>query len=474
MSRPPKSEIAPGVYSRGKIYWLRYTPENGEQVRISLGTSDKGEAIRKADEQRGKPLLGKGNRLKWDRALSAYLNDSLKTGRFRPTTAEVVKHAAEAFRAWSGVTSPDEVTSSHLQDFYDFHSGKRKPDKEKAEKTPNFVNVGTAQGYTSKLATFLRYRGISIKVSYRGMRPKPRDVVVPNTVISDLIRDCKRADLRFVLFSGFHEGLRKEEIIMARPEWFRIDLGHIAVPEIQEVDGRLWEVKSRRSRKIPLTPEFKEFLKNGFGDWTEQKYMLHPEAKGLRYRWDFRRPFENYMASKKLWVKNGKKNVTPHAMRHTYITNLADKGYSAAQISAWSGDRIRTLETNYLHTSAPEGAVDNLYSKKKPLSLEEIADSIQSLKGQIGEDTAKAFQKLLQKAQKNQPERWIWSDQAPAAHQKLYSVQDTIEHRSIFQSLFDESMPDAVVTELDWEEGKMSTKRARLTELEAKGWIREV
>ncbi len=491
MARPSKNEIAPGVFPRGKVYWLRYTPpDGGEQVRMSLGTKDPVEAVRLAKELRGKTLPGRSKQPRWDRALSRYLKEGLKSKKFRKNTADVIGYASKAFTRWSGVTSPDEVTSKLLQDFYDLHSGysEVKPtgarkeadtDSKKIAKAPKFINVATAQGYCSKLATFLRSQGLTIKIDFRELKPESRDIVVAPDVIEKLIRECPRADLKFVQYAGFHAGLRKEEIIMSRPQWFRLDLGHVAVPKIQEVDGRFWEVKSSRPRKVPLTPEFKQFLENEFGDWQKQTYMLHPEAKGKRYRWDFKAPFNHHMKLHGLWKPGGKQNVTPHTMRHTYITRLADQGYSAAQIAAWSGDRIKTIETNYLHTAAPDGAVDNLYSKRKALSLEEIAEAIKNVKDQIGEQTTSAMEQLIEQALARKAtapaveDQLEWSAEAPKNHVRLYSVEDTLSQFEAFQLLFDHGdEPSNTITYEDWDEGKLSTKRARLGVLKSHGWIK--
>ena len=37
-----------------------------------------------------------------------------------------------------------------------------------------------------------------------------------------LIQDAPNDDLRFILFSGFHTGMRKLEIVEAVPEWFNL------------------------------------------------------------------------------------------------------------------------------------------------------------------------------------------------------------------------------------------------------------
>ena len=82
-------------------------------------------------------------------------------------------------------------------------------------------------------------------------------------------------------------------------------------------------------------------------------WCLHPEACGVRYRWDFRRPYAEYIAASRVEF------CTPHTMRHTYISLLARKGVPVAKISAWSGDLLATLEKHYLHV-ATDGEADTV------------------------------------------------------------------------------------------------------------------
>ena len=58
MARPPKSKVAPGIYEKDHGFWLRYTYD-GKQVRVRLGTNDPAEAIKRADELRGRPPVDK-------------------------------------------------------------------------------------------------------------------------------------------------------------------------------------------------------------------------------------------------------------------------------------------------------------------------------------------------------------------------------------------------------------------------------
>lgn len=145
----PKKRNRAWYLSTRKDVLVAVHPIGGEQERDSLGTSDKHEAIRAADLQRWKPLSSKGKNGAWNKKVTAYIKAGRvgERPRFRKNTAAAVKYAVKSFQSWSGVNDHYEVTSAILQKYYDIHSGHLAP--EKTEKTPDFVNIATAQGYVS-------------------------------------------------------------------------------------------------------------------------------------------------------------------------------------------------------------------------------------------------------------------------------------------------------------------------------------
>jgi integrase len=150
-----------------------------------------------------------------------------------------------------------------------------------------------------------------------------------------LIAKCKREDLKFVLFCGFHAGMRKAEIIEARPDSF--DLKNKSI-RVRKTDT--FRPKDREERPIPMTNAFKTFLK-AYG--LRSPFMLHPEIPHgrSRYRWDFRRPWTEYVAQQKCpWV-------TPHVMRHTFASLFASAGVSIYKIAEWLGDDMRVVQKHY-------------------------------------------------------------------------------------------------------------------------------
>jgi integrase len=98
--------------------------------------------------------------------------------------------------------------------------------------------------------------------------------------------------------------------------------------------------KDRDERTIPMTKAFKAFLR-GYGLRTP--FMLQPDTPHgkSRYRWDFRRPWAEYVKKHKCpWV-------TPHIARHTFASLLASAGVSIYKISQWLGDDVRVVQKHY-------------------------------------------------------------------------------------------------------------------------------
>ncbi len=163
-----------------------------------------------------------------------------------------------------------------------------------------------------------------------------------------LLKECPRDDLRFVLFCGFHLGLRRNEIVEARPQWFNLSTKLATVMILENDDAEARELdpflpKGAKERSIPLSKAFTEFLTG----WLDPRwdYCLDPDGRrGLSvYRYDPRRPFEEYVAAQKLpWV-------TFHTMRRTFGSIAATKGASLYHIANWLGDDYRTTADHYAH-----------------------------------------------------------------------------------------------------------------------------
>ena len=277
MARIPDNKEAPGIFRRGNAFWLRFTL-NGVQQRVSLHTDDYATAVKKAKETRKNPssVAVKKEAGSWEKAIDGYIKKKLAGDEFTPNTAITVRYALQALKEFARLPSPQDIPPKILQEFY---NAKR---KKKAE--------ATARGEAMRAHAFLSFCDIPVEYpTFRGT-VNVRDEVVSLPKIRELIQECPRNDLQFVLLAGFYAGMRKDEIIMARPSWFDFEHNRIKIPAR---DGD-WTPKSKRPRFIPLSADFQAYFDNYrkvFPDWKEAEFVLHPKANGVRYRWDFRRPF---------------------------------------------------------------------------------------------------------------------------------------------------------------------------------------
>jgi integrase len=466
---------AKGIYKQKLTYWLRYTLD-GAQHRVNLQTHDFEEAVRKADSLRGKPVKGKGEKVAWKAAIKRYLDDKLHGRRpthlagkrlrsFRPNTAPRVESCLSVFAATCGAPSPSQVTLKQLQAYYD-HRAKKSSAGAKS-------TIATIQAFLDHIRCLPGRVVIPLE-----NKPEARQVVVDMETANTWISECDRTDLRFVLFCGFHAGMRAGEITHSRVAWFDLKRQVLTIPgkESQTLPtGReyLWQSKDGETREIPLSETFCTFLK-GFLASPKRDFCIPAKRRPRRRKatglLDFRNPFEKFVTA------NGRPEVTPHSMRHSWISELANSGnHSITEVAAWSGDTIQTIERNYWHKRVRRGNLnDTMAGKRSSDTIKDVAAMLKSMSTSgLDKETSEAVKKILKVAEKPSHEKWVWTKEAPPIHVQLFSVEDTISNFDTFSTLIsgDPQEPDSVVELEDWRVGKVSTRRARLRILEGRNLI---
>ena len=315
-----------GIYLRGNIYWYQRMV-NGQRVQASLGTSDYGEAAVKALEIRAEPFLATTAPLQSE--IDAFIKYKLQQNEYSPASAESKRYALNEFASFVKKADPATIIRSDVERFY--------------EQLRERVAESTAQGYITTLRSFFNrlfearkvranvVKGVKLaRVDSNGRKP-----FCTRAQRDELIAKCRREDLQFALFCGFHAGMRKQEIIEARPDWFDLKAGSI---HVRRTDT--FRPKDREDRTIPMTKAFKAFLKSYR---LRSPFMLHPEVSHgkSRYRWDFRRPWSEYVGQHQCpWV-------TPHVARHTFASLLASASVSIYKIAQWLGDDVRVVQKHY-------------------------------------------------------------------------------------------------------------------------------
>lgn len=358
--RPANSEVAPGIFRRGETFWLRYSV-GGEQIRVSLHTTEPELAIKRANEMRGRPVVSKktgqirGGKTELERALDRYIAAGGIKGKLLDLAKKNAKQAVKNFAVVTGINDPAGITTAKLKEYYEKLNGTWIDPKAKKQKgvtpesiTPWKKSEATAQTYATRVATFARWAGYHVELPHFPPAPA-KDVVISAIKVEELLEIATNAtsDLGFILLAGFRAGMRRGEIAWARPSWFVIhtEKPYIRIPCPDPVTK--WVPKSKREREIPLTSDFREFILKTYPDWETREFCIRPEKEpGIWiYRFDDRKLFGAF-------AKAHCSELTHHTMRHSYASHLANGGIGIAQLSAWTGDRIATLEKHYLHLSA--------------------------------------------------------------------------------------------------------------------------
>lgn len=326
---------------RGSYWFARQT--GGVRKWVNLQTGDLSDAVRKAAEIAHNPLVTPKKNLEHE--INRFVAYKLRMNRYSKQSAVTKAIALRQFAA----SVPQSFTSvsvnrEHVQRFY---SGLQER-----------VTESTAQGYMMTLRSFFRWcsevertrvDNPVAKVALARHEAKGRLRFCTKKQKNELIANALTDDLRFILYCGFDAGLRRGEIDQARVNWF---------------DGRSLHVrktatfrpKDREERSIPLTRPFAKFLKRYLKGKDPDDFAMMPEVtQGLwRYRYDFRRPFTDYMEAQ------GCAWVTPHVMRHSFASILASAGKSIFKISEWLGDSVRVVQRHYAKLSPGDSDIHAL------------------------------------------------------------------------------------------------------------------
>jgi len=80
---------------------------------------------------------------------------------------------------------------------------------------------------------------------------------VPKVVANKLIKECSDPAKKFLLFCGFHAGLRFKEMDYATVKWFDVGAGRTGLIHIQNMPEKNFYIKDQEDRTVPMSDEFK-------------------------------------------------------------------------------------------------------------------------------------------------------------------------------------------------------------------------
>lgn len=343
----------PGLYRRKNgIYWFAKQIGGVRKFR-SLKTKDLQQAIKLARVlDTGKVATDSPI----DKLIEPFLNHKKSLNRYTHASLDSKGPVLRKFAKFTNSLPIADIDETIIKAFYDLQ-------------IEEGLSSETAVSYVSTLRAFFRW---AVRVQklipdnpcndlhLARVSTKARKDFCKPELVENLIANCPRDDLKFILYAGFHAGMRKGEIVEARPFWFDLKNRQI---HLRKHDGI--QFKDQEERSIPMTTAFAAFLEQ-YG--LRIPYLLHPEEKKGRsmYRYNFRRPFEDYMNScfecltcggfarntdscpkcqgKDLRCCNW---ITTHIMRHTFASLLASAGESIYDIAVWLGDDVRVVQKHY-------------------------------------------------------------------------------------------------------------------------------
>src|SRR4029077_5152098 len=290
-------------YSDSKNWWFRYTdPITGKRRAVSLATNDESLAVQKARSILGGNLMvAKADEI--DREIDEYLITAQEREKnpMSPDSAKTARYVLKLFVKDSKVRWPSEINEQKVAIWV---RGLRAAGKSQqtlrmyAAYVKTFTRVLHASGKL-KIDPLAKYSLPSEKATgrrnwvrkdvVRQIIGAVKPMVGPHSKPTGIEKARREAeDLKFILYAGFHAGLRRKEIGMAKVFWFDVDHGLIHAQNMPDEDFTL---KDRDNRTIDMSDEFEAFLTEYLSGRKPGEFVLRPEKiKGIwKYRYDFSR-----------------------------------------------------------------------------------------------------------------------------------------------------------------------------------------
>ena len=332
-----------GIYKRGEIYWIALQ-KFGKRKYISLETNDEFEAIRRAREIRKADIFESSP---LTQAITNYIKEKSDAHIYTRPTCILVQNVLSEFSKNVTLRSVTEIRQSHIESHY-------KMLQFRIAETSAQIHMRTIRAFFSwcvkKRLTHANpcERVALVKIErparLKFCNPSQRDL---------LIEQAPNDDLRFILYCGFHAGMRKNEIVESRVSWFDIsqDLGSVHITSTET-----YRLHANEEHFVPLGSEFRNFLIRYLHGKKPDQFALRPATKhGIgRYRYDFSLPFNAFTTSL------GLRWVTAHVMRHTFASIAVQRGISIFKVARWLGDGVAVVEKHYAHLAPSDGDIERI------------------------------------------------------------------------------------------------------------------
>jgi integrase len=359
-------------YKDSKNWHYRFYDERGKRRTISLGTDDEAEAIRKARAFVAHAAIQRVQNISLrtsgiQNTIDKYLV-AAATRRKNPMGKEAAKTAGAVLRRFcqeANVMAPQDITPARLDTWlavYEKKGRSQQTIRMYAAYVKTFGGWLYKSGHLASNAlesydlpeekpmgrkNWLRKAEVAKVIG--AVEPKCSANAKPAT-----IEKAKQAaeDLKFILYCGFHAGLRRKEIAMAKVSWFDLDHGLIHAQNMPE-EG--YALKDEENRTIDMSDGFKGFLTSYLRNRKRGEFVLRPKKTqgAWKYRYDFSRMVEGHF-------KNLEVHCSIHDMRRSFASNAVSSGISLYIVSKWLGDGYEVIEKSYGHLAPNTGEINKV------------------------------------------------------------------------------------------------------------------
>jgi integrase len=357
-------------YKDSRNWHYRFYDDNGRRRTISLETDDEAVAIQKARAFDAGATIRRIQNIDLrtggiQKTIAQYLAAAAARRR-NPMGKEAAKTAGAVLRRFcqeANVITPQEVTPTRLDTWlasYEKKGRSQQTIRMYAAYVKTFVGWLYKSGHLASNAlesydlpeekpmgrkNWLRKAEVAKVIG--AVKPKFSPNAKPTT-----IEKVKQAaeDLKFILYCGFHAGLRRKEISMAKVSWFDLDHGLIHAQNMPE-EG--YALKDEENRTIDMSDGFKGFLGEYLRNRKPGEFVLKPKKTqgAWKYRYDFSRMVEGHF-------ENLEVRCSIHDMRRSFASNAVSSGISLYIVAKWLGDGYEVIEKSYGHLAPNTGEIN--------------------------------------------------------------------------------------------------------------------
>lgn len=268
--------------------------------------------------------------------ISAYLDYCEKVRKMSEITITTKRYTLLRFARETGVKELKKITNTIFNSYI-------------KEKSQQGLGASSINNYGAVIIAFLRYyQGIGVKIPFKfALAQKIKEEKTHRIFYMpwEIENAISLADLQTGLMIRImaETGMRIAELT-------NLKIGNFSNKKIQFIG------KGNKSREVYIKDETAQLLREYINKFDIQNYLWGTTLNGTS-------PTTNTIRKrmKQAFIAAGIKGFYPHALRHSFATNLQCKGAEIAEIKEMMGHSSVTTTERYLHGF--EGKLEELFAK---------------------------------------------------------------------------------------------------------------